>query len=714
MKFACIRQQSEEDCGAACIATIAKHYGRHFALNRVREIVGTGSRGTSLLGLRRGAEALGFNARQVRASLELIDHLKEAPLPAIIHWKGYHWVILYGQKGKRYIIADPGLGIRFVNRHELLTSWSNGVMLLLQPDNEKFYSQENDKNDSWIRIIRRVWSFKTLLIQVIIINIVIGVLALSMPLLMQFLTDDVLIRKDTHLLFTVAIAVIAMNFFRNIINLVQSHLVGYFGQKLQLDLILEYGHRLLHLPMAYFDNHRSGEVVSRIGDIRRINDLVSQVVLGLPSQFFIALISLVIMLRYSSVLTTAAIAAFFVVTLFNLIFLPFLRQKNKQLIAESSENQGFLVETFRGAVLLKTTQAIHQAWEEYQQNFGRLSFLSWGALKLDIYAGTTTDFLSTVTNVGILWLGSSLVIDGTLSIGQLLAFNGFSGNLLGFLSGTVALADEFLISQVVIQRLSEVLSATPEDTISTHKPWIKIPEDTNIICKDITFHHPGRVDLLRNFDLTIPGGLVTALIGQSGCGKSTLAKLISGLYQLDSGNIQFGIYNQQDIALDCLRQQVVLVPQDAHFWSRSIVENFKFSHPNTSFENIVKVCRITMADEFINELPDKYQTVLGEFGANLSGGQRQRLALARAILNNPPILILDESTSALDPVMESQILDSLLAFRRGKTTIIISHRPRVIQRSDWIAFLEKGELKAQGRPNDLKSLVGDHLKFIAP
>ncbi|WP_338462732.1 peptidase domain-containing ABC transporter [Synechococcus elongatus IITB7] len=714
MKFKCIRQQSEEDCGAACIATVAKYYGRSFSLNRVREIVGTGSRGTSLLGLRRGAEALGFNARQVRASLELIDHLKEAPLPAIIHWKGYHWVTLYGQKGKRYVIADPGVGIRYIDRQELVTSWSNGVMLLLQPDNEKFYSQANDRNDSWSRIIRRVWGFKALLLQVILINIVIGILALAMPLMMQFLTDDVLIRKDTHLLFTVAIAVIAMNFFRNIISLVQSHLVGYFGQKLQLDLILEYGHRLLHLPMSYFDNHRSGEVVSRIGDIRRINDLVSQVVLGLPSQFFIALISLAVMLRYSSVLTAAAIIAFFIVTIANLVFLPFLRQKNKQLISESSENQGFLVETFRGAVLLKTTQAIHQAWEEYQQNFGRLSYLSWGALKLDLYAGTATDFLSTITNVGILWLGSRLVIDGTMSIGQLLAFNGFSGNLLGFLSGTVALADEFLISQVVIQRLSEVLGTTPENTMSAQKPWITISGNTNIFCKKITFHHPGRVDLLKDFDLTIPGGLVTALIGQSGCGKSTLAKLISGLYQLDSGNIQFDIYNQQDIALDCLRQQVVLVPQDAHFWSRSIIENFKFSHPNVSFENVVKACRMTMADEFIDDLPDKYQTVLGEFGANLSGGQRQRLALARAIVNNPPVLILDESTSALDPVMESQILDRLLTFRKGKTTIIISHRPRVIQRSDWVAFLEKGELKAQGRPNDLQALMGDHLKFIAP
>ena len=714
MKLNCILQQSEEDCGAACIATVAKHYGRSFSLSRVRANVGTGSQGTSLLGLRRGAEALGFNARQVRASAEIIDHLNEAPLPAIIHWKGYHWVVLYGQKHSKYIIADPGVGIRYLNHQELLNGWCNGIMLLLQPDTEKFYSQVNDRNDTFSQIFRRVWAFKGLLTQAIIINIAIGFLALAMPLMMQFLTDDVLVRKDTHLLATVAIAVVAMNLFRNLIGLVQAHLVGYFGQRLQLDLILDYGHKLLSLPMAYFDSHRSGEVVSRIGDIQRINNLVSQIVLGLPSQFFIALISLAIMLTYSSFLTLAAVAGFFIVTGINLVFLPSLRQKTKRLIVESSENQGFLVETFRGAILLKTTQADRQAWEEYQQNFGRLSHLSWGALKLELYSSTTTDFFSTVINIGILWVGSSLVINDTLSIGQLLAFNGFSGNLLSFLASTVGLADEVLISQVIIQRLSEVLGVTSEEKLSVKKPWARISGSDNIVCQDITFHHAGRVDLLKNFDLTIPGGCVVALIGQSGCGKSTLAKLIAGLYSINSGNIRFGHYNQQDLALECLRQQVVLVPQEAHFWSRSILDNFKFTHPHISFESIIKACQITMAEEFINDLPDKYQTVLGEFGANLSGGQRQRLALARAIIDNPPILILDESTSALDPVMEGKILDRLLTYRRGKTTIIISHRPHVIQRTDWVAFLEKGQLKAHGKPKDLQALAGEHLKFIAP
>ncbi len=219
---------------------------------------------------------------------------------------------------------------------------------------------------------------------------------------------------------------------------------------------------------------------------------------------------------------------------------------------------------------------------------------------------------------------------------------------------------------------------------------------------------------MADFTLTIPGGKVTALIGQSGCGKSTLAKLLAGLYELQSGNIRYGFYNQSDLALTCLRQQVVLVPQEPHFWSRSILENFRFSYCDISLEEIVKACQITGADDFISELPDKYQTVLGEFGANLSGGQKQRLALARSIASEPPILILDESTGSLDPIAEAKVLDRLLEHRQGKTTVMISHRPRVILRSDWIVLLDKGKLKLQGNPKELSQIAGEHLDFLTP
>jgi ABC-type bacteriocin/lantibiotic exporter with double-glycine peptidase domain len=712
MKHQIVLQHNEEDCGAACLATVAKHYGRTFALNRVREAVGTGSRGTSLLGLSRGADALGFNTRSVKATSEFIDRLHQAPLPAIIHWRGYHWVVLYGQKGRKYAIADPSMGIRYLTREELTEDWSNGVMLLLVPDETRFYEQPEDKIGGFGRFLARVAPYRFILAQAIALNIAIGLLSLASPIMMQLLTDDVLVRGDTQLLTTVAIGVIAMHLFSSVIGLVQSHLIGHFGQRLQLGLILEYGRKLLRLPLSYFEGRRSGEVVSRIGDVDAVNNLVSQIVLGLPSQFFIALVSLGFMLFYSWQLTLASFAAFVLVAIVNLLFLPSLRRKTRQEIILGTENQGFLVETFRGVQVLKTTPATPQAWQEYQANYGRLANLGWGMMKLELYSSTITGILSHVTNIALLWVGSYLVINRTLSIGQLLAFHGMSESFLGFLSAGIALVDEFVSAQIVIQRLNEVIDATPEDENDFKKPWAEILGDANITCTDLNFHHAGRVDLLQDFSLTIPGGQVIALIGKSGCGKSTLAKLIAGLYSLESGNIRYDIYNQQDISLECLRQQVVLVPQESHFWSRSILENFRFSYPNTEFAEIVKACQITSADEFISNLPDKYQTVLGEFGANLSGGQKQRLAIARAIVTDPPVLILDESTGALDPTSEAEVLSKLLRDRQGKTTILISHRPQVIQRADWIILLEEGRLKIQGTPEQLRYIQGDHLNFL--
>ncbi|OKH15577.1 ABC transporter ATP-binding protein [Fischerella major NIES-592] len=716
MKYKFVKQHSEEDCGAACLATISKHYGRNFTLNHIREMVGTGQFGTTLLGLKRGAESLGFNARPVKTSPELLNRMKEAPLPAIIHWQGNHWVVLYGKQGKKCIIADPAVGIRYLSKKDVADNWTDWLMLLLQPDQTRFFSQEDDKVSGFWRFLRRVWTFRGILAQALPLNLILGLLSLASPFLLQILTDDVLVRGDTRLLTTVAIAVVVMHFVSTSLSFVQSNLIAHFAQRLQLGLVLEFGRQILRLPLSYYEARRSGEIVSRLRDINQVNQLVAQVIVGLPSQFFIALISFGFMLFYSWKLTAVAVVIAIVMSISTVIFQPNLRNKTRELLVQEAENQGVLVETFKGALTLKTTTASPQFWDEFQSRFSRLTTLTLNTIQIAIVNSTFSGFVAAVGGVILLWFGGNLVIEPqeNLSIGQLLAFNAMNANFLGLIGSVIGFVDEYTRAKTAVQRLTEVIDARPEDDKDGKKQFARIPGDADITCTNVNFHYAGRMDLLEDFSLTIPGGKVIAFIGKSGCGKSTLAKLIAGLYPLQSGNIRIGLYNLDDLALDCLRHQIVLVPQDAHFWSRSIIENFRLGSPHVTFEQIVRCCKIAEADEFISKLPDKYQTVLGEFGANISGGQRQRLAIARAIVNDPPILILDESTAGLDPVSEAQVLDKLLQHRRGKTTILISHRPRVISCADWIVFLEQGRLKLQGSVEELSSIAGDHLDFLTP
>lgn len=712
---ACIRQHNEEDCGAACLATICLSHHQRLPLALVRETVGTSSQGTTLLGLKRGGEALGFHARPVKAGPFLLDQLDEIPLPAICHWRGNHWVVLHGCRAGQVVVADPAFGLRLLDRPAFLAGWGDGVLLLLEPDPQRFpialtKQASGAVAPGGLRAFRRYLApFRTLLLQAFALNLAIGVLALALPLLMQIITDDVLIRGDQDMLRSLALGIVLIFLFRALLELLQGILVGHFGQKLQLQMILNYGRHLLHLPLGFFEGRRSGEVVSRLADIKQVNQLVSQLALGLPGQFCIAVISFLWMWGYSSSLSIAALIGYGIVITAQVLMLPALHRKTQGMLAQSSDNQGFLVEIFRSATLLKTTDAAGQAWEEFQRDFGRLAHLSWNLTLLDLKLTTFTNLLGSVTTIALLWYGSSLVLAKQLSIGQLLAFNGMGTNILMFLAAVGGLSQELITSRLVMNRLNDALEHPPEIDPSHATQDAVISASEPIICRSISFHHPGRLPLINQLDLCIPGGITTALIGESGCGKSTLSKLIAGLYPLQSGSIHYGPFSCLDLSLASLRRQVVLLPQEEIFLNRSIVDNFLFAYPNLRFDAIVRLCQLTLADDFIRDLPQGYGTILGEFGTNLSGGQRQRLALARVLASDPPILFLDESTSALDPVLESQLMDRLLRHRKGKTTVLVSHRPSVIMRADWIIFMDKGRIRQQNHPKDLL----DHIQ-VAP
>ncbi|NEO57103.1 MAG: peptidase domain-containing ABC transporter [Okeania sp. SIO3B5] len=706
-KYPCILQHDEEDCGPAALASIAKFFGRNFTLSRIRELTGTGQFGTTLLGLKRGAEALGFYSRALKVSPTNI-HQRLQCLPAIIHWQGNHFVVLFGKHHRKYVVADPGAGLLYLTPKELERGWKTEIILSLTPD-VTFYDQPNDKIGGLNRFLKRILPYKGILIEVLFINIVIGLLALASPLLIQFLTDDVLVRGDSQMLTRMAIAVLVMGLVSSIGQLVQSLLIGWFSQKVQLGLMMEFGKKILSLPLSYYEQRRSGEIVSRLDDISDINQLVAQVVVSLPSQFFMAVVSLGLMFYYSPKLTGISILNAFLMTLTTIFLQPTLENKTRDLMILDAESQGILVETFKGALSLKTTGAEPDFWEELQSRFNRLGNLTLDTLKIGIVNNVFSDFVAMASGIALLWYGSSLVISEQITIGQLLAFHSMSQYLTSFIGTVIELVDELARVKTSTQRLTEIIDATSETKNNAKKAWVNIDPTQDIFGKNITFHHVGRVNLLNDFSFRIPGGKVTALIGKSGCGKSTLVKLIAGLYPLELktskhnsfGQISVGDYNLKDISLDCLRKQIILVPQDTHFWSRSIYENFRLGNPHASYEEIFKACKITGAHQFISQLPNSYFTVLGEFGASLSGGQKQRLAIARALVKNPPILILDESTSALDSESEAQILDNIFAHRQKKTTIIISHREQVFLKADWIIKLNNGKLETETTPGHL-------------
>ncbi|TVP62107.1 MAG: peptidase domain-containing ABC transporter [Nodularia sp. (in: Bacteria)] len=714
MKYPIILQHNREDCGAACLATISKYYGQLFTITRVREAAGTGQLGTTLLNLKQGAQVLGFNARGVKAPLDLVDK-QQIPLPAIIHWKGNHWTVLYGRKGKEYILADPLVGVQRLTKQALLTGWTNSVMLLLEPRPD-FLEQPDDRENlgSFKKLIQRFYNYRYILAEALLLNSVVGLLSLLSPFLIQILTDDVLVRGDTQLLTGIALGILTMSLISSSLRWVQGNLVSHFAHRLELDLVLEFARNILRLPLSYYESRRSGEVVSRLRDIQTINQLISQVGVTLPSQLLVAIASLIVMLFYSLQLTIVSILIAVFMTLATVVSFSRLQQKIRKVLGLVSENQGVLVETFKGALVIKTTNAAPELWQEFQTRYGRQSNLMFRTVQIVLTNTIFSNWVATAGGIILLWYGSILVINREISIGQLLAFNSLNTNILALVNTCVGFLTEFTRAQAATARLNEVINSTPEFSEVTQKPVVNIPDNADICCENLNFYHAGRVNLLKDFSLNLPGGKVIAIIGKSGCGKSTLAKLIASLYNPQSGNIRIHKYNLSDIDPSCLRQQIVLIPQDAHFWSRSILDNLSLGSPHISFEEIVTACQVADADNFISKLPEKYQTILGEFGANLSGGQKQRLAIARGIVTNPPILILDESTAGLDPVSESLVLEQLLAYRQHKTTILISHRPRVIKRADWIVFLENGQLKLQGTPSELLNIPGEHLDFLIP
>lgn len=714
-KYAWIRQQSSEDCAAASLAIVLKHYKKNIQINRVREAIGTQMSGTNLLGLKRGAECLGFIAKGFQAQPEWLDKLENETLPAILYWEGYHFVVLLAKEGEKFVLSDPGMGVRYVDKNELLESWQGKLALLLKPHPFKFFATQNDNQNQWVNWRKRLFPLRWYFLGLLLLNFLFSGTLVAVPVLQQILVDS-LWQSSTLFppLIVIFIGLGGIVLLSSGLSLARSTLVTFLIQRLQTGLRTDFGQQLLQLPLSYFETRSYGTIGLRLRDIDAVSQLIDLVVVNLPMQTFCGLLGLGILAFYHPLLSLSvgAIALFLAATLRFLY--PRIQQATYRIWSTSGHNFFLLSQIFANALTIKTTASASFLKQELEIKQEEEITANAENSRINNLNNSLLSLFSELGKVGILAVTCWLFFQQEITLGSFIAVVVLANLVIEAANAWLRFILDFEKTKTEIQDLEELFQVPPETAEQNPSPWLELSSKQDIVCKELNFQYQGRLPLLKDFSATLPGGQVIAVIGHSGCGKSTLVKLLTRLYNLQKGDIFLGTDNLQDLPLECLRRQIVLVSQESRFLTRSIADNLRLGVPDATTEELVAACEVVAAQEFITLFPEGYDTILGDFSANLSDGQKQRIGLARAVLMNPPVLILDEATANLDPPTEARVLDALLTQRQGKTTILVSHRPKVIARADWIILIEQGEAKFQGTISDFRNLAGAHLEFLNP
>jgi ATP-binding cassette subfamily B protein len=704
-RYANVRQRDDADCGPAVLATVARHYRLPLSVARIRDVAGTDLGGTNLLGLATAAGSLGFHASAVRAQWE---HLLQAVnLPAVAHvinGQGLgHFVVLHRVSPKAVVVADPAGGVEEWTKERFLARWRihpsgeglepHGVLLLLHP------TPAMRRTEAASSTLSRLWSLVspqlTLVFEAFLCALLTSVLALGSAFFVQILIDYVLVHEKTRLLDMLALGMGCLVLFRIAFGVLRQYLLVHLAQKIDLELMLGYYSHLLKLPLRFFRARRVGELLSRMNDAQRIRAFIGSTTLGLLLDGVMFVFASTIMFVSHWQLTALVFAAVpvFVVTV-SLMTRAVQRAEREQMEA-GAEVEAHLVESLTGIATLKSFAAEPLARQRNEQGAVRMMKAGFRSAMIGASAGSIGALLSALTSVLVLWYGGHQVLGGTLSIGQLMFFNAMLASLLGpmerFADFVVAMQE----SLIALDRLGEILDLEPEQKADARTVCPRQVRGEFRI-EGMTFAYGHRPPVLNGINLTIPAGSTVALVGESGSGKTTLANLLSRFDEPLEGRILLDGVDLRDWDLHALRRVMGIVPQETVVFRGKVRENIALGHPEASLDQIMEAARRANAHDFISRLPGRYETLIGERGVDLSGGQRQRLAIARALLHDPEILILDEATSNLDSEAELAIQNTLHQARQGKSIILVAHRLSTVMHADLIVVLQQGVIVEQG------------------
>ena len=707
-----IYQQDEKDCGVACIAMILKHYKTEIPIHKLRDFSGSDLDGTSAFGLKKTFEKLNFECLAIQADNSVWKE-KELPLPLIAHVliddSFMHYVVVYDVKGDFLYIADPAKGRHKQSIESFRKTWT-GVLLLPTP--KESYQPSKEKVAGLSSFLPIIWRQKSLVFHIVLASLFITFFGIGASYYFQGILDYFIPNQALSTLNIVSAGLIIIYLFRVLFEYSRSYLLVILGQRMSMSIMLEYFKHVLSLPMNFFSTRKSGEIISRFLDANKIIDALASATLSVFIDIGMVIIvgTTLAIQNVTLFLITLVSIPFYLLSIIS--FVKSYEKANQEEMGAGATLNSSIIESLKGIETIKAYNGELKVYHRVDSEFIKLMKKSFKTVTLDNVQQGIKHAIQLISSAVILWVGSYSVINGSITLGQLITYNALLVFFTDPLQNIINLQVKMQTAQVANKRINEIFAIESEKISENNEQNINEQVfHQKITIENMSFSYNLKSPTLKNISCVIPPHSKVALVGVSGSGKSTLAKLMVRFYNPTDGSINYGNTNHLDIGFNQLRNHVTYVPQESFFFSGTIIDNLTFGVEKTqSFERIMEVCDAVHLSEFINQQPLRYNMVLEEGATNLSGGQRQRLAIARALLKDSDILILDEATSGLDALLEQSILDNLFKLE-DKTLIFIAHHLSIAKSCDEILVLHEGLLLEQGTHEELRYNHGIYQKL---
>lgn len=695
------------DTGLNCLLILARFHDLPANGTQLQHQFSQSGQALSEIDLLRAAKHVGLKAGVVKTTW---SKLQGMPLPGMAKLVDGRYLVVAKVQAEKVLVQHPDEARPLVlsrDRFEMI--WTGDLLLFTKRANLRLQDLKFDF--TWF--IPAIVKYRKFFGEVLIASFFLQLFALLTPLFTQVVIDKVLVHKGFTTLHVLAIGMITMAVFEAILGGLRTYLFSHTTNRIDVSLGSKLFRHILALPLSYFEARRVGDTVARVRELEQIRQFLTSHSVTVVLDVVFTVVFMTVMWFYSSTLTLIVMASLPIYGLLSLAITPAIRTRLHEKFNRGAENQAFLVEAVSGVQTVKAMAVeppLLRKWEEQLAGYVRASFRATSLMTIASHSATC---VQKVTTVAVLWVGAYRVIDGDLSIGQLIAFNMLSGQVTGPLLRLVNLWQEFQQVGISVQRLGDVLNTQPEPSYNPNRttlPQVK----GHVRFEDVVFRYrPDGQEIIRKVSFAVDPGQIIGIVGRSGSGKSTIAKLMQRLYVPERGRIVVDGVDLMQVDPAWLRRQVGVVLQENFLFNASARDNIALTDPGLAMEQVMQAAKLAGAHEFILELADGYDTMIGEHGCTLSGGQRQRIAIARALVANPRILIFDEATSALDSESEAVIQQNMTEICDGRTVFIIAHRLSTVRPAHRIYVIDKGEIVQQGAHDDLLRNSGVYARLHA-